>query len=413
MKSYRSLIVALMCLCIQSVFALDVDLRLAGHYGYIMPDGKVDKMLGQKGEWVGPVYGGDMSLVFYPHWTGLQRWNGAGVGFGFSYWNLCDSTLLGEAYAPYVCLDIPFVNTKHFRWGIRPGLGAAFMTKTYQNTVPEGHLYQDLNDTNQSIGSMANIYFPEMMYMDFPLIKGWGLGISGGWYHISNGSLRQPNSGYNMFAAEVALRYAPYREDSKIKPSYSKESRSDLTEHKWHIVAGVEAGSRQVYYRDQQSFHIGAASLAAYAHLHPVFQLGIGADLFYDGAYIQRDTHFNKTNLAAAQPGDCWRVGVSVQPELVVGEFTMGFHIGAYMHDPVKEMEPYVEATQSSTGRVEKPIFYPYDMLNAGSAGYPDGWMYTRVVLRYYLPCHLFLQAAMKSHLTKVEFVSLGFGLYY
>lgn len=104
---------------------------------------------------------------------------------------------------------------------------------------------------------------------------------------------------------------------------------------------------------------------------------------------------------------------MSIQPEFVVGNFTTGLHIGAYLYDPVKELEPYSEATQSPTGRIDKPMFYAYNLVKAGSAGYPDGWIYTEVVLRYHLPWHIFIQGMMKSHLTKVEFVSLGLGFYY
>ena len=57
--------------------------------------------------------------------------------------------------------------------------------------------------------------------------------------------------------------------------------------------------------------------------------------------------------------------------------------------------------------------FYAYDLLKAGSAGYPDGWLYTELVLRYHLPWNIFIQGMMKSHLTKVEFISLGIGFYY
>ena len=71
------------------------------------------------------------------------------------------------------------------------------------------------------------------------------------------------------------------------------------------------------------------------------------------------------------------------------------------------------EAVLSENGRVKRPIFYAYDLLKAGSAGYPDGWLYTELVLRYHLPWHVFVQAMMKSHLTKVEFISLGVGFYY
>ena len=395
--------------------ALDVDYRLSARGGWIMPDGKVDKIVNQKGNWIGPTWSADLSATFRPDWQALQTWNQAGWGIGFTYWNLSQQ-ILGHAFAPYTYLDIPLFKSPHFVLGLRPGLGAAFMTKTYQNTVPEGHLYVDVIDANECIGSVTNLYFPEMFYLDFPISKGWGVGIAGGWYHISNGSVRQPNSGYNIFAGELALRYTPeankFTESSPLHTT-TRPLQGSIETKKWSIAVAGTATGRQVYYRDQQTFFVASMHAAAYWHAHPIFHLGGGVDVFYDGAYVQRSTYYHKTNLAAAQEGDCWRVGVSVQPTFVVGNFTLGFHLGAYLYDPVKELEPYNEAIKSPTGRLDKPIFYAYDLMKAGSAGNPDGWLYTSVAMRYHLPWHIFLQAMMKSHLTKVEFVSLGIGFYY
>lgn len=401
---------------VHPVWALDVDYRFGLGAGWIMPDGKVDVMVGQENQWYGPVIGADFSATFYPSWNAFQQWNGAGWGVGLAYWNLSDS-LLGHAIAPYTYMDIPLVKLLHFRMGLRPGIGAALMTKTYPNTVSEENRYQSLTDANRSIGSMLNLYFPEMLYLDFPLAKGWTLGVNAGWYHISNGSVRQPNSGYNIFAGELCLRYRPaHREcmcDLSLSPS--SEPTSYLGANRWHIAVAATGGARQVYYRDQQSFLVGSAHVAAYWLLHPIFRLGLGVDAFYDAAYKPRDTYFQKTYLAAADPNgaDCWRVGVSLQPEFVVGDFTAGLHVGAYMYDPVKNLEPYAEAKESESGRLDKPVLYKYDFLKAGSAGYVDGWLYTELVLRYHLPWHVFIQAMMKSHLTKVEFISLGLGFYY
>ena len=262
--------------------------------------------------------------------------------------------------------------------------------------------------------------------MDFPIAKGWSVGIAGGWYHISNGSVRQPNSGYNLFAAELALRYSPTQSPIANNQSPMANSQSPIANSpspiansqspiakRWSIIAAATASGRQVYYKDQQTFFVSSMHAAAYWHAHTIFHLGGGVDVFYDGAYIPRDTQFQKTNLAAAKAGDCWRIGVSLQPTFVVGDFSLGLHLGAYLYDPVKELEPYNEAILSPTGRLDKPMFYAYDLLKAGSAGNPDGWLYTSVVLRYHLPWHIFLQAMMKSHLTIVEFVSLGIGFYY
>ena len=372
-----------------------------------MPDGKVDKVVNTPKEWHAPVWGVNVGVDFAPDWQALKDWNNATIGVGLSYWNM-GHELLGHAIAPYAFMDIPLVRLKHFELGLRPGIGAAFMTKTYRNTVPEGHMFVDVIGANQSIGSVANLYFPEVLYMNFPLTNGWSISLAGGWYHISNGSTVQPNSGYNIFGAELGVK--------KVMEGQTKSDPSDLSDQSgknWSIALAGTMGGRQVYYRDQQTFMVGSMHAAAYWHAHKIFRLGGGVDVFYDGAYVQRETHFGKTNLDLAQPGDCWRVGVSVQPEFVVGNFTAGLHVGAYMYDPVKALEPQWREEGLPTQRLDKPIFYAYDLLNAGSAGYPDGWLYTEVVLRYHLPWHIFVQAMMKSHLTKVEFVSLGIGLWY
>ncbi|MBO4986942.1 MAG: acyloxyacyl hydrolase, partial [Paludibacteraceae bacterium] len=301
----KSLFILLSISVALQLLAVEVDYRLSGRAGWIMPDGKVDKMTNQQGKWIAPAIGADFSATFHPHWLALQQWNGAGVGLGFTYWHL-PHDLLGQAFAPYTYMDIPLVKSQHFVLGLRPGIGAAFMTKTYQNTVAEKDLYNNLNNANQSIGSVTNLYFPEMLYMDFPIAKGWAVGISGGWYHISNGSLRQPNSGYNLFAAELALRYSPTQSPIAKRQSPIANTQSPIANtqspiaKKWSLIVSATASGRQVYYRDQQTFFVGSMHAAAYWHAHPIFHLGGGVDVFYDGAYIQRDTYFQKTNLAVA-----------------------------------------------------------------------------------------------------------------
>lgn len=397
-------------------FIQSISASLLG--GGVMPDGKVDKVVNDgvaNHAWHAPVYGTEVNLSLDLEWRALQQWNNAHIGVALGYWNMGHEKL-GHAITPYIYMDIPLVRLSHFELGLRPGVGAAFMTKTYRNTVPEGHMFVDVTDANECIGSVTNLYFPEVLYMSFPIANGWGVSLAGGWYHISNGSTRQPNSGYNIFAGELAVRYDfTNGNNTDTSASISKKllHEADNANKKWSIVLATTVGGRQVYYRDQQTFAVASMHLAAYWHACPIFRLGGGVDVFYDGAYVQRNTYFKKTNLVAAKSGDCWRVGVSVQPEFVVGNFTAGLHVGAYLVDPIKELEPYNQAVESPSGRIEKPVFYAYDLLKAGSAGYLDGWLYTSVVLRYHLPWNVFVQAMMKSHLTKVEFVSLGVGFYY
>ena len=452
MKTYRLILCTFLFLlpALNMQAELSLDCRAMLRAGAIMPDGKVDVMVGDKGAWTGPSIGADLSVTFYPQWQALDDWSipfkqrtdrygnpvphrQAGMGVGLSYWCFGQNALLGHAIAPYLYLDIPLVSLPHFVLGLRPGIGLGFLTKTYRNTVLEGHMFQDLVDANRCVGSVTNFHFPEALYMEFPIRNGWSIAVEGGWYHFSNGSTVQPNSGYNIFAASLGARKtvdaiqgenSPKKEKEALHSTKTNPSSPSLVGRdgvgpgvgsgsSWTLEFALAAGARQVYYRDQATFAVGEFQAAAYWLAHPIFRLGGGLDLFYDGAYKQRETHFGKTHLAAAKPSDCWRLGVSLQPEFVIGQFTAGFHVGFYLLDPVKELEPADEAKASSTGRIEnKGIFYAYDLLNAGSAGYPDGWLYTQIVLRYRLPYHLFLQANMKAHITKVEFVSLGIGAY-
>ena len=486
MKTYRLILLTFLCLlpALSMQAELSLDCRAMLRAGAIMPDGKVDEMVGDTGAWTGPSLGADFSVTFYPQWQALEEWSipfkqrtdrygnplprrQVGMGVGLSYWCFGQNPLLGHAIAPYLYLDIPLVSLPHFVLGLRPGIGLGFLTKTYRNTVPEGHMFRDLVDANRSVGSVTNFHFPEALYMEFPIRNGWSIAVEGGWYHFSNGSTVQPNSGYNIFAASLGARKtinAPAKQASSpacpgaqasppamatlgtrasrprsershqggavsrppqdteqdkertttnTNPSTPSPCREGRGGSSWTLEFALTAGARQVYYCDQATFAVGEFQAAAYWLAHPIFRLGGGLDLFYDGAYKQRETDFGKTHLAAAKPSDCWRLGVSLQPEFIIGHLTAGFHVGFYLLDPVKELEPAADAQASPTGRIEnKGIFYSYDLLNAGSAGYPDGWLYTQIVLRYRLPYHLFLQANMKAHITKVEFVSLGIGAY-
>ena len=389
-----------------SAYALAPSYRLSLRTGGILPDGKVEKFAPHR---TMPM-GAEFAVTFHPQWTALNDWNHAGIGAALSYWYLGDNQLLGHIVAPYVFLDLPLVKLPHFRLGIRPGIGIGFATKTYQNTIPSDRLYLELGQANQSIGSVTNFHFPEALYLEFPLRNGWSILAAAGWYHFSNGSTVQPNSGYNILSGEIGVHYNPLYQHP---PTHLWDQTQDHRTKQWEVALAFTGGARQVYYKDQQTFFASTIQAAAYWRAHNIFRLGGGCDIFYDGAYINRKTQFIKTNLSVATPSDCWRIGVSVQPEFVFGDFTAGFHFGVYLYDPIKELEPMQEAQAQPNGRIKKGIFYPYDILKAGSAGYPDGWLYTQIVLRYHLPFHLFIQANMKAHLTKVEFVGIGLGTWF
>ena len=439
---FKRLQIVALLLCTLPVFAsrqdttkhkLPMDFRVSFRGGVMTNDLFGNDKLKKFCPYVLPTLGGEFAVAFHPDWQALHIWNDASVGVALSAYYLGNPEKLGYAIAPYAFLDVPLVKVPHFILGLRLGLGFALLTKTYFNTVPEGHAYKDMGyiaadgtnlRANECIGSVFNFHFPEAIYMEFPIKNGWAITAGGGWYHFSNGSTIQPNTGYNIFAGELGVRYMP--DDKDMLPTKNEATKTDYRKKKWEVELAWSGAARQVYYRDQQTFFGFTLQAATYWRAHNVFRLGGGVDVFYDNSYMPRETKFGKTNVAAARSNgaDCWRLGISLQPELVVGKLTCGFHIGMYLLDNVKSLEPgtaddqakYLTEEQRSeyaaTGRVTKGIVYPYDLGNAGQGGHPDGWIYTQLVLRYHLPYHIFIQGNMKSHISKVEFVCLGIGAY-
>ncbi|MBO4665666.1 MAG: acyloxyacyl hydrolase [Paludibacteraceae bacterium] len=395
---------------------LDMDYRVSFRGGVMTNDLFGNEKLKEFCTYVNPTLGGEFAIAFHPDWQALHEWNDASVGVALSAYYLGNNEKLGYAIAPYTFLDVPLVRVPHFVLGLRLGIGVAFLTKTYFNTADPDKMYESLKASqgNQCIGSVFNFHFPEAIYMEFPIKNGWSILAGGGWYHFSNGSTIQPNTGYNIFCGEIGARYMPNTD------RYA--DRVQTTDHRkknWEVELAWTGAARQVYYKDRQTFFGFTLQAAAYWRAHNVFRLGGGIDVFYDNSYVPRETKFGKTNVAAARENgaDCWRMGLSIQPELVVGKLTCGFHVGAYMIDGVKNLEfdqNYATEEQAAewaaTGRVTKGVFYAYDIASAGQGGKPDGWLYTQLVLRYHLPWHIFIQANMKTHMSKVEFVCLGIG---
>lgn len=407
----RILLISVLCVCSMAGWSsapVRYDLGVRG--GYILRDGKTDPYMGKM-----PSLGATFSMEWTPEWESMKRLNGASVGLAVDYQYLTNNQWLGSMIGTYTFLCIPLVKLPHFALGLRPGIGLAVATKTYWTTRPEGEELPYLPGAhgeptvNQCVGSHLNVYFNEALYLEFPFHNGWALGMTAGWQHYSNGSTIQPNSGYNILGGELYAR--KQIDDGRVSSKWWGRGEGFK---RWDVELAAGGGFRQVYYRDRQTFGVASVSLSAHYRPWYVFKIGAGVDVFYDGAYVPRKTSFNKTYLDLAQPSDCWRLGVSLQPTLVVGNLTAGFYFGVYLMDGVKNLE-YTndeEKQQLQNGqRLDKPLFYAYDILHAGSAGHADGFFYTRLVLKYRVTNHLFVHAGLKGHLTKAEFVDAGLGV--
>lgn len=429
-KMKKGLFLILLFACVR-VFALphyELAYRLSGTALFMIPDDKVSP-------WLRPtpvVPGAAFSVEFLPtgRWHSLQQWNNASIGVGVRYLNLGNEAVLGSAIAAYGYMNMPFYNGTHFRIGARPTVGLAAVTKTYANTYTGEHLYADHTGANWSIGSVLNAYLALEMYMDFPIKDGWEITLNGGWHHISNGSIMHPNAGYNMLGGELGVRYHPgAKQYTKPDPDVPRKLYDGVDKH-WAVEISATGGVKQNYYRDNypNMQFFGAATVKAAAYWVPVsiFRIGAGIDAFYDGYYRSVSnnipgakeafpdapvTHFGKTYLKESNLANCFRAGISIQPEFIIGHLTAGIHVGFYVYDPIKNLEPFKEAKAADEAGqpLNRGIFYTYDLTKASN--YQDGWCYMQFVLKYHVLDHLFVQLGLKTHGARAEFIDVGLGV--
>lgn len=360
-----------------------------------------------------PVMGAELSVEIMPN--GRMEWpqyyNGASLGFAAAFLDLGNTDVLGQVVALYPYVNIPVVRTKWFCLGLKPGAGISCVTKTFNNTAPPGTntLSNPDGTINTAVGSVVNAYFTGAVTFEVPIYKSVGISGSVGWNHLSNGSILAPNAGLNMINGQVGVTYFPrYDWYNRIyvpqyAPYYKKQFSYELT---------LSGGCRELYYRDDQMYMIGSLALNAHYSLARIFRLGLGVDAFYDGVFGgvystyahagDKITYFKKTYITENKFANKVRVGLSVQPEMVLGRFVAGIHLGVYMYDPIKNLEPFAEA---EAGTVDKGLFYKYDIDTE------DGWFYTRVAAKYFVTDHFFVAVGLKTHLHKAEFIEWGVGV--
>ncbi|MBR0195887.1 MAG: acyloxyacyl hydrolase [Paludibacteraceae bacterium] len=436
MRKIGVLIVSVLwCAGLYALPHYELAYRLSGTGGMMLKDDKVDQFIQR------PVLGGSFAVEFLPtgRWHSLQQWNNASIGVGVSYLNLGNDKFLGSAVAAYGYMNQPFYNGTHFHIGIRPTVGLAVLNKTYKNTLPSEYEPYSIAQkdgkyvANWSIGSLLNAYLALDLFMDFPIKDGWEITFAGGWHHISNGSVMHPNAGYNIMSGELGLRYHPSTPNTQNTQSTPKRMTTkelhEEVEKAWAVEISATGGAKQNYYKDNmngQKF-FGVATLKAAAYWVPVsiFRIGGGFDAFYDGYYacVSKDfinepgnegatpTYFGKTYLKKSDIKNCFRVGFSIQPEFIIGHLTAGIHVGFYIFDPVKNLEPYKEAKAADDNgkSLNRGVFYGYDFSKASN--YQDGWCYMQFVMKYHVLDHLFVQLGLKTHGVRAEFIDAGLGV--
>jgi len=405
------------------------SIKIEGLGGYIYPhDVNIVKPVAPNG---GPSLGGQVAFEW--HMDGSKQWhrdfNMPTVGLALQVIDLHNPEVLGQMIAPYTYINIPMVHSKVADFNFMIGGGFGFCTKPCDidgaREDPRGLKGSDpatnkAFDYNFVIGGPFTFNLQAGLNVDFHVHKQVDITLGVDYNHFSSGSLIQPNSGLNIFDGKIGVKYHPVLKEKKV---YTVEK--DTTKLKrWYGEVIVSGGAKILYYQDTKYYGCASLNIGGYYRTCRQHRIGLGLDMFYDGAFTQtaiynettgkwegyyENTKYCKTFTTEDKFLNKFRVGLNITNDIIIGKLLIGFGVGIYLYDPVKNMEPYSDAKNAANeGKsLNRGLFYSY------TPDSQDGWNYFRLSCKYYITKHLLAQIAFKTHLQKVEFVEFGIGTWF
>jgi hypothetical protein len=287
------------------------------------PNGKAyQNFLAMKGEYGIHTDGRKLwqQLHGYPVW-----------GFGlFKGFLLNDYGELGNPWATYAFFKAPFKRWKKWSLGYDVGFGVSFNWNKH-DIIEDGQYYYP-------IGTFSTIYFAFTLGANFQISKHLDLSAGLTYTHFSNGAVRLPNLGINLWSPQISLQYIFNERPEFIrreKPRYLKE---------WEWVVVLAPAWRQVGY----SYTDNQGVKKAVAYDYPVLtfssgfnrqfthlvKFGAGFDITYNSAYgAEMVLVDGEPQKGPSLPfGDQLLLGVYPAFELVINQLTMVVQSGFYVY---------------------------------------------------------------------------------
>ncbi len=225
------------------------------------------------------------------NWSGIVNY----ANYGLGYWagRVGQTDIFGTPMALYGFINFPIYRTKKVEFLIGPALGVAFNLEPFD---PETNAQNDLTG-----GTMAAFFNPSISAA-IKMTESLDLRVGANFIHMSNGGIRQPNTGFDMYGANIGLRYQINRKKFYQNVSYNSLFPPKRAKNK---DQSSQINVFQAFGVDQNLEDMGtdvrylvATTTIEYQHrFNEIHGLSAGVDLFIDEsvkptpAYQEYGTH--------------------------------------------------------------------------------------------------------------------------
>ncbi len=243
---------------------------------------------------------------------------------------------------------------------LRFGTGLTYAPRRYD---------KESNNLNNMMSSALSYNMQGRIGMRFNLAKSWTIHPHVVMSHSSNGSIKLPNAGINIFSAGIELGY--HFGDPEISESGS-DMAPDRSAHLNFLISGT---LKELYPTGGDKY--GFFTLRSYLDkpLNSVSRLLGGVEVFSNRSLKEEIRRLEEIDNST----DHRRIGVFVGHELVVSRISVVVQAGRYVYRPFKEDS--------------------------------DADFYQRYGLKYYFLQKYFITTMLKSHGGRADNFDFGLGI--
>jgi Lipid A 3-O-deacylase (PagL) len=291
------------------------------------------------------------------HEYGYPDW-----GLSLGYQNF-KSDVLGQNISAYGHFNFYFFSRK-LQLRVAQGVGI--------NTAP---FDLETNFKNNAYGSrvLASSYLM-VNYQQKNIYKGFGLQAGLSFVHHSNGSFRAPNSGTNLFAINLGIRYDFDAKEPVYKPLEEKVDFNEPIRYNIFVRGGINEGD--IVGLGQHPFLVLGGFADKRISYKSTFQLG--AEIFFS-KFLEKELEYRSIAFFDEELADTdyKRAAVFCGYELRISRFAVPIQLGYYFYWPSK---------------YESPV-------------------YERIGVKYYFTESLYGTATVKAHGANAEAIEFGVGI--
>ena len=282
------------------------------------------------------------------------------IGIGYYNSGLGNNRIYGKMNALYLFVDRRFLPIQNrLNIGNRVAFGLSHISKQYD-------MYS--NPYNMVIATPINVFIQYDLITYYRISSKLNIRFNLGFTHTSNGSVKEPNKGFNILTAGVGCQYSFSDERFMANTQFAKEQ--SLMKHQFNV--GLISGFKSISRFDNKLYSIlGLSGEYLYQQSSTVL---VGAEItgYWDTSInnefkLEGDSTYKKID----------NLCIAINPiyALMMGRVVFTFQPGVYL----------------------KSSFKPYGLLT------------NKVGLRYQLMQNLYASMSIKAHwFAKADFVEFG-----